>query len=301
MNLSALALRSSSLLVVVGEVGHGLQASCVPSRYSGRVSETTTAPHPPPPRDRPGGDARRAAAFRIDTDGGDHDRFAHYAARTTSPAPTSPAKRSPRCAGRSGCPPRPDPLPDLPHLRRAQGRRLDPLNVGLDRSPGERRQRVGELVQHVGGVRRPAGTRCRGRGRRRRSASACSTTVDVAVAPSRQVRRGRDLGRVAPRSAQCARSTSRLRRELLDRTAGVVPVLREARHRAAACAFARCRRCRSAGAALDRLRVAVRVGELDVAAVEGRSCSLVSRPMIASQRLVERVEALGEGGVRSMP
>ncbi len=51
----------------------------MPSRYSGRVSETTTAPAPTTapviapvetPVERP---------VPIDTDGGDHDRFAHYA------------------------------------------------------------------------------------------------------------------------------------------------------------------------------------------------------------------------------
>ena len=51
----------------------------MPSRYSGRVSETTTAPAPitapviapvETPVERP---------VPIDTDGGDHDRFAHYA------------------------------------------------------------------------------------------------------------------------------------------------------------------------------------------------------------------------------
>ena len=51
----------------------------VPSRYSGRVSDTTTAPAPvtapviapvQTPVERP---------VPIDTDGGDHDRFAHYA------------------------------------------------------------------------------------------------------------------------------------------------------------------------------------------------------------------------------
>ena len=51
----------------------------MPSRYPGRVSETTTAPAPTTapviapvetPVERP---------VPIDTDGGDHDRFAHYA------------------------------------------------------------------------------------------------------------------------------------------------------------------------------------------------------------------------------
>jgi len=58
---------------VVGEVGHEQQGTWGSGRYSGRVSDTTTAPVEAPV------ETPVEERVPLDTDGGDHDRFAHYA------------------------------------------------------------------------------------------------------------------------------------------------------------------------------------------------------------------------------
>ena len=88
-----------------------------------------------------------------------------------------------------------------------------------------------------------------------------------------------------------------LGRELLDRTARVVPVLREARHRAKRAALALPADADRWVRALHRLRVAVRVHELHVATVErGGLVGEQADDRLAA--LVEGVEALGEGRVQ---
>ena len=52
------------------------------------------------------------------TDDGDHDRFAHYARKDDVRGPTSPGRRSSRCAGRSGS--RPVTRRTIPSARRAR-------------------------------------------------------------------------------------------------------------------------------------------------------------------------------------
>jgi Protein of unknown function (DUF3039) len=86
MNLSALALRSSSLLVSSAKSGTGGRVAAPGTGYPGGVSACTlsagtTAPAPAPviapvvaPVQTP-----VESPVPIDTDGGDHDRFAHYA------------------------------------------------------------------------------------------------------------------------------------------------------------------------------------------------------------------------------
>ena len=77
MNFSARAFRSSSLLVSSAKSGTRARLPGGPVGTLGRVSDTTTAPVEAPVQ----APVQTPVEERVplDTDGGDHDRFAHYA------------------------------------------------------------------------------------------------------------------------------------------------------------------------------------------------------------------------------
>ena len=90
------------------------------------MSDTTTAPAPViAPVETPV-DTPTEQAVPIDTDGGDHDRFAHYARKDDVARAYVTGEAITALCGKKWVPSRdPDPLPDLPDVRGAQGRGLE--------------------------------------------------------------------------------------------------------------------------------------------------------------------------------